>query len=39
MEDLGAIVGADNPFAKVGPVDLEEELKDAPGRRSARDRR
>jgi len=28
IEDLGAVVGADKPFAKVGSVDLEEELED-----------
>ena len=30
IEDLGAVVGADKPFAKVGPVDLEEELQEVP---------
>ena len=30
IEDLGAVVGADKLFAKVGPVDLEEELEDVP---------
>jgi len=30
IEDLGAVVGADKPFAKVGPVDLEEELENVP---------
>src|SRR5215831_13511098 len=30
IEDLGAVVGADQLFAKVGPVDLEEELQDVP---------
>jgi len=29
-EDLGAVAGADKAFAKVGPVDLEEELQDVP---------
>jgi hypothetical protein len=30
IEDLGAIIGTDNSFAKVGPVGLEEELQDVP---------
>ena len=30
IEDLGTVVGTDMLFAKVGPVDLEEELEDGP---------
>src|SRR5262249_57285272 len=30
VEDLGAVVEADQLFAKVGPVDLEEEFQDVP---------
>jgi hypothetical protein len=30
VEDLGAVVGADKLFVKVGPMDLEEKLEDVP---------
>ena len=30
IEDLGAVIGADKAFAKIGPVDLEEKLEDVP---------
>jgi hypothetical protein len=29
-EDFGAVVGTDHAFAKVGPVNLKEELEDVP---------